>query len=180
MQNVDDLNIMFSDIINDASDHWNPMSENPIIPEHMTEEVQEDNLVVDDEEVQETPMEEMNDEAQECHEVSPSIGIGKRRSRAVLDKGKKPKIGTALVIQEQITKIAESASSFTSKKSNEVTVQQIMDLVLDCGANYGSDEHFIATELFVKKDQRDMFMTLPNKEFRFNWLRRKYNAKYGA
>lgn len=55
MQNVDDLNIMFSDIINDASDHWNPMSENPIIPEHMTEEVQEDNLVVDDEEVQETP-----------------------------------------------------------------------------------------------------------------------------
>lgn len=46
---------MFSDIINDASDHWNPMSENPIIPEHMTEEVQEDNLVVDDEEVQETP-----------------------------------------------------------------------------------------------------------------------------
>lgn len=171
---------MFSDIINDASDHWNPMSENPIIPEHMTEEVQEDNLVVDDEEVQETPMEEMNDEAHECHEVSPSIGIGKRRSRAVLDKGKKPKIGTALVIQEQITKIAESASSFTSKKSNEVTVQQIMDLILDCGADYGSDEHFIATELFVKKDQRDMFMTLPNKEFRFNWLRRKYNAKYGA
>nr|XP_025882369.1 L10-interacting MYB domain-containing protein isoform X2 [Oryza sativa Japonica Group] len=180
LQNVDDLNIMFSDIINDASDHWNPMSENPIIPEHMTEEVQEDNLVVDDEEVQETPMEEMNDEAQECHEVSPSIGIGKRRSRAVLDKGKKSKIGTALVIQEQITKIAESASSFTSKKSNEVTVQQIMDLVLDCGADYGSDEHFIAIELFVKKDQRDMFMTLPNKEFRFNWLRRKYNAKYGA
>lgn len=55
MQDVDDLNIMFSDIINDAFDHWNPMSENPIIPEHMTEEVQEDNLVVDDEEVQETP-----------------------------------------------------------------------------------------------------------------------------
>jgi len=53
-----------------------------------------------------------------------------------------------------------------------------MDLVLDCGAEYDTNEHFIATELFVKKDQREMFMTLPTKEIRLNWLRRKYNAKY--
>jgi hypothetical protein len=166
---------MFSDIINDASDHWNPMSDNPIIPEHMNEEVQEVNPVGDDEEDQEIPREETNEEGQEVREVPRSIGIGKRRSRAVNEKGKKPKIGTSLVIQEQITKIADSASSFTSKKSSEVTVQQIMDLVVECGAHYGSDEHFIATELFVKKDQRDMFMTLPDNEFRFNWLKRKYN-----
>lgn len=49
-----------------------------------------------------------------------------------------------------------------------------MDLVLECGAGYDIDEHYIATELFVK-DQGEMFMTLP----RFNWLRRKYNVKYG-
>jgi len=54
-----------------------------------------------------------------------------------------------------------------------------MELVLDCGADYGTDEHYIATELFVKKDQRDMFLTLPTREIRFNWLRRKYHAKYG-
>jgi hypothetical protein len=53
-----------------------------------------------------------------------------------------------------------------------------MDLVLECGAGYDTDEHYIATELFVKKDQRKMFMTLPTNETRFNWLRRKYNAKY--
>ena len=35
-----------------------------------------------------------------------------------------------------------------------------------------------ATELFVKKEQREMFMTLPTNEIRFNWLRRKYNDKY--
>jgi len=96
-----------------------------------------------------------------------------------LTKGRNKKTKTALVIQEQITKIAESASSFTSKKSSDVTVQQIMELVLDCGADYGTDEHYIATELFVKKDQRDMFLTLPTREIRFNWLRRKYHAKYG-
>ncbi len=104
--------------------------------------------------------------------------MGKRRSQVAMDKVKKPKTSTSLVIQEQVTKIADSASSFTSKKLGEVTVQQVMDLVLDCGAEYDTNEHFIATELFVKKDQREMFMTLPTKEIRFNWLRRKYNAKY--
>jgi len=48
-----------------------------------------------------------------------------------------------------------------------------MDLILDCGADYGTDDHYIATELFVEKDKRDMFLTLPNKEIMFNWLRRK-------
>jgi hypothetical protein len=92
---------------------------------------------------------------------------------------KKPRIGTTLDIQEQVTKIAESVPSFTSKKLGEVTAQQVMDLVLECGAGYDTDEHYIATELFVKKDQREMLMTLPTNEIRFNWLRRKYNAKYG-
>jgi hypothetical protein len=54
-----------------------------------------------------------------------------------------------------------------------------MDQVLECGADYDTDEHYIATELFVKKDQRDMFMTLPPKVIRFNWIRRKYQAKCG-
>jgi hypothetical protein len=54
-----------------------------------------------------------------------------------------------------------------------------MDLVVECGADYGSDEHFVATQLFVKKEQRDMFMTMPTNEIRFNWLRRMYVAKFG-
>jgi hypothetical protein len=45
-----------------------------------------------------------------------------------------------------------------------------MDLVLECGAGYDTDEHYIATELFVKKDRREMFMTLPTNDIRFNWL----------
>jgi hypothetical protein len=54
-----------------------------------------------------------------------------------------------------------------------------MDLVLDCGADYDSNEHDIATQLFVKRDQREMFLTLPTREIRFNWLTRRYNDKYG-
>uniref|UniRef100_A0A0A8ZK57 Uncharacterized protein n=1 Tax=Arundo donax TaxID=35708 RepID=A0A0A8ZK57_ARUDO len=53
-----------------------------------------------------------------------------------------------------------------------------MEHVLACGADYGSDEHYIASDLFVRKDQREMFMTMPTPEIRFNWLKRKYNDKF--
>jgi hypothetical protein len=49
-----------------------------------------------------------------------------------------------------------------------------MDLVLKCGADYGINGHFLATQLFVKK-QREMFFTLPTNKIRFDWLRRMYN-----
>ncbi|RLM69715.1 L10-interacting MYB domain-containing protein-like [Panicum miliaceum] len=184
LQNLEELKVMFSDIISDESDHWNPMSQNPVIPEETQGDCGDDNEEIEESHMAEgndfVPLTENNDAAgDEVVEISPSMGNAKRRARVVLDKVRKQKTKTALVIQEQITKIADSASSFTSKKSSEVTVQQIMDLVLDIGADYGTDEHYIATELFVKKDQRDMFLILPTKEIRFNWLTRKYHAKYG-
>jgi hypothetical protein len=48
-------------------------------------------------------------------EVSPIIENAKKRPQVVLEIPKKQKISTTLVIQEQITKLAKSASSFTSK-----------------------------------------------------------------
>jgi len=42
-------------------------------------------------------------------------------------------VGTSLVIQEAVTEIAETASSFTSKTLGQATVQQVMDMVLECG-----------------------------------------------
>ncbi|RCV20982.1 hypothetical protein SETIT_4G102300v2 [Setaria italica] len=177
LQNEEDLTVMFADITNDESDHWNPRSSNPIIPPTQ-EDV--DNGHVN--EVHDVPDDCDDDgvawdETDEVQEVTPSPTILLANKR--IPPAKKQRTGTAQVIQEQVTKIAESASSFTSKKLGEVTVQQVMDLVLECGAGYDTDEHYITTELFVKKDQREMFMTLPTNEIRFNWLRRKYNAKYG-
>jgi len=32
--------------------------------------------------------------------------------------------------------------------------------------------------LFVKRERREMFVTLPTDEIQFNWLTRKYNDKY--
>jgi hypothetical protein len=50
--------------------------------------------------------------------------------------------------------------------------------VIACGAEYKSNEHYIATKLFVK-EQREMLMTLPTDDIKFDWLSRKYNDKYG-
>jgi hypothetical protein len=85
------------------------------------EEIQGD--LGDDEEIEESHMAAENDdeEIEESHMaigdevISPSMGNAKRRGRVVLDKMRKQKTKTSLVIQEQLTKIANSASSFTSK-----------------------------------------------------------------
>jgi hypothetical protein len=47
--------------------------------------------------------------------------------------------------------IVESASCFASKKEGEITIKEVMKLVLECGADYGTNEHFVATQLFVNK-----------------------------
>ncbi|PVH63678.1 hypothetical protein PAHAL_2G083500 [Panicum hallii] len=177
LQNEEDMKIMFGDITNDESDHWNPLSSNPIIPPSQDDvydvpengggedEINNDGAVGDEELEKATP--------------SPSIILPKKRAQGGPDKLKKSRVGTALVIQEAVTKISESTTAFTSKKLGEITVAQVMDAVLECGTGYDMNEHYIATELFVKKDQREMFMTIPTNEIKFNWLSRKYNDKYG-
>jgi hypothetical protein len=154
LQNQDFLREMFGDISNDETDHWNPMSDNPLIPNSQEdtenidgaeEEEEEDDLVHD--------WSYREEEDEEVQEVSPAVGNKKRRARVVLEIPMKQKTSTALLIQEQITKIANSAESFTSKKQAEVvSIKEVMDVVLDCGAQYGSNEHDIATQLFVKKE----------------------------
>ena len=153
------------------------MSSNPIIP-------LDDDTPIDDREAEhpiEDPIGDSNslDNGDEVEEVTPVTDNAKRRARVILEKPtKKPKTSTALVIQEHISKISETASSFVSSRQGGITIEQVMEHAVACGAGYNSDEHFVATELFVKKDQREMFMTIPTDQ-RLIWLRRKYNVMYG-
>jgi hypothetical protein len=43
------------------------------------------------------------------------------------------------------------ASSYASQKEEKYSIDEVMEQVLACGANYGSNKHFIATELFINK-----------------------------
>jgi hypothetical protein len=109
----------------------------------------------------------------ECEEASSVNANGKRPPRFIQDKGKKPKTETALIIQEAVTSMANSASSYAAQKEGKFSIDEVMEQVLACGVAYGSNEHFIATELFVNKQHREIFMTMPSIH-RFNWLTRKF------
>ena len=89
-------------------------------------------------------------------------------ARPVQGKEKKAKTGNALLIQEAVTSMASSANEFVAKKEEKYSIDQVMENVIACGAGYETNEHYIASELFVKKEQREMFMTLPTNEIRFN------------
>lgn len=100
---------------------------------------------------------------------------------------KKNKSETALLMQAhlyRITELAQKAQDTFEKFSSQVdsspwpSIQDVMTLVRESGARCGSNEHFIATELFVSREQREMFLTMQTAEERFQWLRRKYIAKY--
>jgi hypothetical protein len=170
---VEELEVCFGSIINIGSDHWSPHMSTPLSNAN-EDETQEDGNEDD-------TQEGANDGGgtNEIEELSPTNANGKRPPRVVDGTGKKPKTGTALLIQEAVTSMASSANTYASKKDGKFSIDEVMEQVIACGAGYESNEHFIASELFVKKEQREMFMTLPNNEIRFNWLTRKYVAKYG-
>jgi hypothetical protein len=166
IQNEDYLREIFRNITNEEADHWNPMSDNPIIPN-----TQEKPIDVDSEHgaaednAQGDPLDAYNDGDEDVHVVTPSANQNKKPRVAAVDR-KKANSSTAFLIHEAIWKISDCSSSFTEKKQAEVTIKEVMDHVLDCAADYGSDEDDIATQLFVKKDYREMFMTLPTREIR--------------
>ena len=106
--------------------------------------------------------------------------VNKRLGKIICDTNKK----TAQVMQEQITMIGdickESHSSFQSffKHDDTTSVASVMKEAIACGAIEGSDEHFIASELFIKREQREMFLSM-SLHTRLGWLKRKFNVKYG-
>ncbi|CAN6353174.1 unnamed protein product, partial [Urochloa humidicola] len=102
-------------------------------------------------------------------------------------KKKKSKAETALLMQSHLSRIQELAQKaqdtfekFSSQADSQPwpSIQDVMTLVRECGARSGSNEHFIATELFISREQREMFLTMETAEERFQWLRRKYIVKY--
>ena len=164
---------MFGDITNDGA-HWSLAM--GILPQTQAENTQTVNLDAEDD------IEDM-DEIE--HEDEPlSNGKGKRVASAPIGTGKKPKSSSAQVIQDQIIKIAIMAKKSQSTlesfamKDDPCSIDVVMNWVKECGASLGSDEHFIATELFLKREQRQMFKTLGTPQACLEWLKRKYK-EYG-
>lgn len=83
-----------------------------------------------------------------------SPGSGKKLAKPVQGKGKKPKTRNAVLIQEAVASMATLTNEFIAKKDGKYSSDQVMETVIACGASYEINEHYIASELFVKKEQR--------------------------
>ena len=53
----------------------------------------------------------------------------------------------------------------------------MLEQVINHGAEEGSDEHYYATQLLKKKENRDLFITLKTPNGRLNWLRRAWEVQ---
>ncbi|XBI78160.1 hypothetical protein VPH35_087898 [Triticum aestivum] len=167
LRNEEGLRILFEDISVDGTDHWNPASGLPPPSSSALKTA----LNVD--EITDLDLEDDTEE-QPSQTVASSSKV--RLGVTIPEKNKKPK--TAQVMQEEIRKITSIAqashTSFQSflKKDETVSIASTMDLVNDCGVIDGTDEHFIATELFLKREQREMFLHMTS-DSRKGWLRRR-------
>jgi hypothetical protein len=53
----------------------------------------------------------------------------------------------------------------------------MLQSIIKTGACEGSDEHFYATQLLIKKEFRDVFVTLKTPEGKLAWLKRTWEER---
>ncbi|XP_008671287.2 uncharacterized protein [Zea mays] len=170
--------IMYEDIRNTGDDHWAPSS--GITPQILEGETTEN---TDDKDGDYEANDDKDEDYEECEEVSPTTAKGKCHvSVGRKDKGKKPKSLGGHWVQDQLSKLVTASEKSTTsieslarKEDNGCSIRDVMALAKECGAVLGTKEHFIASQVFVKRAEREMFMTLDTPKERFNWLTMKHD-----
>jgi hypothetical protein len=128
-----------------------------------------------------------NNEGQEEEQppIIPNDGptSAKRAATSSL-KGKKKKTYRDQCMKRLVDayekKYERSNNSATSKVVDSVReeIGNMLDQVIKDWSEEGSDEHYYATQLLIKKEYRDVFITLKTSNGRLNWLRRAWaNSK---
>ena len=117
---------------------------------------------------------------------SVHVDKGKKRVGHGSPSGKRPKKTYKDVQLKRLVDIWErsqgSKNSATSVPGPVVDpvrqeISEMIDLVIEAGAEEGSDEHFYATQLLIKKEYRDVFHTLKTPHGRLAWLTRTWEEK---
>ena len=99
-----------------------------------------------------------------------------------------PKEKKKKTFRDQCMKRLVEAYEIKAQSSKQSATSQVVDLVRDeigsmleqvinDGAEEGSDEHFYATQLLTKKENRDVFITLKTPNGRLSWLRRAWENR---
>jgi hypothetical protein len=108
-------------------------------------------------------------DSDDVEEVSPSVEDKQARKRggdhkSPIKKSKKNfrDMQFKRFVDSFVEKASSSKSSATSSPNDHVRqeIAEMMESVISAGAVEGSDEHFYATQLLIKKEYRDVFLTL--------------------
>ena len=102
-----------------------------------------------------------------------------KRKANVVDNLFSPKKKGRNPMVKQVSQLIDVLS--TSKRKNEQKVEdniiELMDQVVNAGAREGSDEHFMASQLFVKRENRAVFRSIKSNEGKVAWLKRMYEER---
>ncbi|KAF8659533.1 hypothetical protein HU200_058283 [Digitaria exilis] len=86
---------------------------------------------------------------------------------------------TKRLVDANEKKAQRSTNSATSWSVDHVRqeIAQLLEVVIQDGAEEGTDEHYYATQLLMEKKYRDMFLTLRTPNGRLKWLRRAWDDR---
>ncbi|CAN6224074.1 unnamed protein product [Urochloa humidicola] len=125
---------------------------------------------------------EVGDDSNENEEERPPAHDEKRegkRKAIDVDLSFTPKKKGRNPMVKQVSRLIDVLS--TSKGKNEQKVEEdiikLMEQVVNAGAIEGSDEHFMATQLFVKLENRAVFRSIKTNEGKMGWLKRMYEER---
>lgn len=126
---------------------------------------------------------EEDEEVEEVEEelATPLTKLRGARKRPSSGGGPSPKLKKSTMQKDFKRMVDHYTSGKSSVASAAVNVQSeieaIMVKVVECGAYEGTEEHYMATKLFGKSENRVFFNTMKTREGRFIWLTRMYQDR---
>jgi hypothetical protein len=89
-------------------------------------------------------------------------------------KGKNPLVRVMSRMVDDVISVNSVTSTVVSGDFTHESIREDMALVKDAGAEEGSNEHYIATQLFKNVANCEIFLTFETNEGMLNWLKRYY------
>jgi hypothetical protein len=107
----------------------------------------------------------------------PSVNRKRGAARIACSPGKKKKNPMQLEFKRFVDHCINEDRGTSSSTQVVQDIEAIMKEVVECGAVEGSVEHYIATKIFGKLENRAFFYTMKTKEGRLRWLKMQYEDR---
>jgi hypothetical protein len=89
-------------------------------------------------------------------------------------KGKNPMVRVMSKMIDDVISANSMPSKALSGDFTRESIREVMSLIKEAGAEEGSNEHYITTQLFKNAVNREIFLTFETNEGRYNWMKRYY------